>query len=230
MSTTEDNVIPLAPEDSAILEVESATIAGHTCKVMRLGPGAPGVAALRDRIAGRIHLTPALTRRLDPTRETPCWCPDPAFDVEDHIAEHSHDAPVDEDQLERCVARLFEQRLDRSRPLWHMDVIELSGSERVIVWRIHHALADGTTAMRYARALLWDDAPELTMSPEAKRAQHAADEERRRSHLATSAASTGARKRDHRSTAPLDLAGPSGSPPCRCAHCTTQRAGSTARR
>jgi WS/DGAT/MGAT family acyltransferase len=38
--------------------------------------------------------------------------------------------------------------------------------------------------MRYARALLWDDAPELTMSSQAKRAQHAADEERRRSHLA----------------------------------------------
>jgi diacylglycerol O-acyltransferase / wax synthase len=184
MSTTEDELTPLAPEDCAILEVESATIAGHTCKVMRLSAGAPDVAALRDRIAERIHLAPALTRRLDVTRDTPCWCADPAFDVDDHIAEHRHEDPVDQDQLLRCVARLFEQRLDRSRPLWHMDVIELQSSERVIVWRIHHALADGTTAMRYARALLWDDAPELTMSTAAKRTQHAADEERRRRHLA----------------------------------------------
>jgi hypothetical protein len=184
MSTTEDEVIPLAPEDCAILEVESPTIAGHTCKVLRLSTGAPGVAELRGRIAERLHLVPALTRRLDSHRDAPCWCLDPEFDIDDHIAEHRHEEPVDQDQLLRCVARLFEQRLDRSRPLWHMDVIALEGSERMIVWRIHHALADGTTAMRYARALLWDDAPELTMSPAAKRAQHAADEARRRTHLA----------------------------------------------
>jgi diacylglycerol O-acyltransferase len=183
MSTTEDEVIPLAPEDCAILEVESPTIAGHTCKVMRLARGAPDVALLRGRIAERIHLAPALTRRLDLSEDAPCWCPDPGFDVADHVTEHRHQDPVDEDRLLRCVARLFEQRLDRTRPLWHMDVVELQSSETVIVWRIHHALADGTTAMRYARVLLWDDAPELTMSTQAKRAQHAADEQRRRSHL-----------------------------------------------
>jgi hypothetical protein len=79
---------------------------------------------------------------------------------------------------------LFEQRLDRSRPLWQMDVIELRDDERALVWRIHHALADGTTAIRYSRALLWDDAPEQTMSPAQASAQHTADEARRRGHLA----------------------------------------------
>ncbi len=185
MSTPKPDEIPLAPEDRAILAVESRTIAGHTCKVMRLEAGAPGVPALRQRLAERIHLTPALTYKLDATRpDKPCWSADPGFDLNAHVTEHRHDDPVDQEQLLTCVARLFEQRLDRGCPLWHMDVIEMRNGERVIVWRIHHALADGTTAMRYARELLWDAAPEVSMSPAAKRAQHVTDEARRKSHLA----------------------------------------------
>lgn len=174
---------PLGSEDRAILALECETVAGHTCKVMRLGPGAPSVAALRERIAERIHLTPPLTRRLSGA-DAAAWEPDPDFELADHVVEHRHQRPVDADGLLTCVARLFEQRLDRGRPLWQMDVIELEHDERALVWRIHHALADGTTAIRYSRALLWDEAPEQTMSPAQASAQHAADEARRRSHLA----------------------------------------------
>ena len=56
--------IPLGPEDRAILALESPTIAGHTCKVVRLGGAPLDVDALRARIAERIALAPALTRRL----------------------------------------------------------------------------------------------------------------------------------------------------------------------
>ena len=175
----------LGTEDRAILAVECATVAGHTCKVVRIGPGGPTVAALRERITERIHLTPALTRRLVGPPGAPAWEPDPDFDVANHVAEHRHLQPVSLTGLLSCVAGLFEQRLVRSRPLWMMDVIELAGDERALVWRIHHALADGTTAVHYSRALLWDDAPEQTMTPAQTNAQHAADEVRRRGHLAS---------------------------------------------
>jgi len=49
---------------------------------------------------------------------------------------------------------------------------------------MHHALADGTACMRYGRTLLWDDVPESTISPVHASAVHAADESRRRAHLA----------------------------------------------
>lgn len=176
--------IPLGSEDRAILALECATVAGHTCKVMRLGPGAPSVTAVRKRIAERIHLTPALTWRLDGSADSPSWEPDPDFNLEHHVLEHRHLRPVDPGRLHTCVARLFEQRLDRSRPLWQMDVIELAHGECALVWRIHHALADGTTSVRYSRVLLWDDAPEQAMSPAQVQTQHAADDVRRRSHLA----------------------------------------------
>jgi diacylglycerol O-acyltransferase / wax synthase len=175
--------IPLGPEDRAILALECETVAGHTCKVMRLGPHAPSVTALRERIAERIHLTPALTQRLSRTID-PAWEPDPDFDLAQHVVAHGHERPAGSDGLLTCVARLFEQRLDRSRPLWQMDVIELEHDEVALVWRIHHALADGTTSIRYSRTLLWDDAPEQTMTSAQAVAQHAADEARRRGHLA----------------------------------------------
>lgn len=176
--------IALGAEDRAILALECATVAGHTCKVMRLGSGAPSVTAVRGRIAERLHLTPALTWRLDHSADEPSWEPDPNFALERHVVEHRHQRPVPPDRLPTCVARLFEQRLDRSRPLWQMDVIELAGDECALVWRIHHALADGTTSVRYSRILLWDDAPEQTMTHAQVRAQHVEDEARRRSHLA----------------------------------------------
>jgi hypothetical protein len=179
------DAIPLAAEDLAILDIESPTIAGHTCKVLRIGPDAPDLAMLRRRIAERIHLTPALTRRLGTTRDgQPAWVPDPGFDVDEHVVEHAHDHPVGSQDLRRCVARLFEQRLDRQRALWRMDVIELEHGHRAIVWRIHHALADGTASRRYARALLWDESPEQQLTEAQAAVQHAADERRRRGHLA----------------------------------------------
>jgi hypothetical protein len=179
-----DDAIPLAAEDRAILALESPTVVGHTCKVLRLGAGGPGVAEVRERIAARIHLTPALTRSLEESQGEPVWRTDSSFDVATQVAQHKHDDPVDPAQLLRCVARLFATRLDRERPLWHMDMIELADGERVIVWRIHHALADGTTAMRYARLLLWDHELERSLSPAAAHAQHVRDEARRRGHLA----------------------------------------------
>lgn len=198
--------IPLGPEDRAILALEGATVAGHTCKVMRLGPAAPSVTAVRERIAERLHLTPGLTRRLDGSADSPSWEPDPDFNLEHHVVEHRHQRPVDPARLHTCVARLFEQRLDRSRPLWQMDVVELEHGECALVWRIHHALADGTSAVRYSRALLWDDAPEHAMTHAQVQAQHVQDDVRRRHHLA------GYLRREFaRSRAPSPFDGPIGA-------------------
>jgi diacylglycerol O-acyltransferase / wax synthase len=182
--TPDPGPIPLGPEDRAILAVECETVAGHTCKVMRIGANAPSLVQLRQRIAERIHLVPSLTRRLGTDRAgEPAWVNDPHFDVSEHVVAHSHDSPVSADGLRHCVARLFEQRLDRRRPLWRMDLIDLEAG-RALVWRIHHALADGTASVRYARALLWDEAPEQKLTRSQAAAQHAADEQRRLGHLA----------------------------------------------
>jgi diacylglycerol O-acyltransferase / wax synthase len=153
--------------------------------VVVLGEGAPTLAALRASVAQRIDAAPALTRRLGGTSEAPAWIPDESFDVTDHVVEAPVDHPVDARGLRTAVARLFEQRLDRARPLWRIDVVPLAGAGAALVWRIHHAVADGTAAMRYARGLLWDAQQESTSDAHHEAAAgHATDDARRRGHLA----------------------------------------------
>ena len=169
--------IALTPEDRAILALESDTIAGHTCKVIVLGEPPVSAAALRDLVAARIEDAPALTRRLADGPDGPSWVSDESFDLAEHVVEGRPAKPAEPGVLSDQVSALFAQHLDRERPLWRMDVIPY-GHRRVLVWRIHHALADGTAAMRYARTLLWDA---TTAAPPAA---HRADEARRRAHLA----------------------------------------------
>jgi diacylglycerol O-acyltransferase / wax synthase len=175
--------IPLGSEDRAILDLECQTVAGHTCKVIRLG-GALNIARLRARIGERIALTPALTRRLGGSAAQPAWIADERFDLDEHIKAAPVDGRVDRAGMLALVAQLFEQRLDRARPLWQIDTVALADGDSVLIWRIHHALADGTTAIRYGRALLWDQEPEESMTPAQAAVEHAADEARRRAHLA----------------------------------------------
>lgn len=179
--------IPLGPEDRAILDIECQTIAGHTCKVVRLAPGAADavdVERLRERVGERIELAPALTRRLGGSTRAPAWVADPSFDLAEHVAAAPVDGPVDHAGLLALVAELFEQRLPRERPLWRIDRVALADGGAALIWRIHHALADGTASVRYARALLWDESAEASMTPAQAHAAHAADERRRRMHLA----------------------------------------------
>ena len=182
-----DDPIPLGPEDRAILELECRTIAGHTCKVVRLAAGEQGeleLERLRERIAERIALAPALTRRLGGSAQEPAWVCDDDFDLSEHVVAAPVEHVLTQPELRALVARLFEQRLDRARPLWRIDVATLHDGGTALIWRIHHALADGTASVRFARALLWDDSPESGMTNEQAHAAHAADESRRRAHLA----------------------------------------------
>ena len=133
-------------------------MAGHTCKVVLIGASAPGLEDLRASVAGRLAAAPALTRRLAGPTERPVWIEDERFDIAEHVVAVELD-PCDDDAVRGEVARLFAERLDRSRPLWRIDLVPRAGGGAAVVWRIHHALADGTTAMRLADAVLWDSAP-----------------------------------------------------------------------
>jgi diacylglycerol O-acyltransferase / wax synthase len=172
---------PLSAEDRAILNLERGPIVGHTCKVIVLGEGAPDAAGLRERIVSRLDAAPALRRRLGGSPEEPVWIEAHGLDLDEHVVGGTAGEPVDAAGLRAEVARLFAERLDRTRPLWRMDLLPLAGGDAALVWRIHHALADGTTCVRLATALLWDD------EPTAAQAHHraaAADDARRRAHLA----------------------------------------------
>jgi diacylglycerol O-acyltransferase / wax synthase len=173
---------PLEAEDLAILSLENDTIAGHTCKVVVLDQ--PGIRrdTLFVRVADHLHRAPLLTYRLDSPTNPRRWVPDPQFDLQDHVVQHPG-APVERGRLLGVVAGLFEQHLDRARPLWSMTLVDLDDQGTAIVWKVHHAMADGTTLARWAALLLWDHHPAQAAGPGQLAHDHQADDVRRRAHL-----------------------------------------------
>ena len=142
---------PLSAEDARILALKSGTVRGHTCKVLVIG-GEHEADEVREHVARRLDRVPRLTRRLAPGPGPPAWADDPAFSIADHVV--GREAGGDADLL-RLVGAAMATPLDRDRPLWAMDVVTgLDGGRTALVWRIHHAIADGVTAMRMARELL----------------------------------------------------------------------------
>ncbi len=177
-----DEAIALGDEDRAILDLECETVVGHTCKVIQLAPGGLDVDAIRTIVGRRIAAAPLLTRRLGGTPAAPAWVTDPDFDLSRHVVPAAVAGPLDDAGLRRYVGELFAQHLDRQQPLWQLDVAPLADGGTALIWRLHHALADGTTVMRLARALLWDawdDQPRPAVPA------HMDDEARRRWHLAS---------------------------------------------
>jgi hypothetical protein len=131
-------------------------VVGHVCKVIMVGPTLD-LDELRASLGRRIAALPALTRRLGGPSGAPAWVPDTAFRLDDHVVDATNPTPLSVADLNQEIAELFAQRLDRSRPLWRIDVVgPLEDGSRALVWRIHHAMADGKTAVRFAAALLWD--------------------------------------------------------------------------
>jgi diacylglycerol O-acyltransferase / wax synthase len=143
---------PLSADDAAILALESGPVRGHTCKLIVLD-GERGVEEVATHVAARLHRERRLGLRLA-EGDAPAWVPDPALDVGRQIRAGGH---VDEARLPAKVATLMAERLPRDRPLWALDVVAVDDRRTALVWRIHHALADGMTAMRMARNVLFDD-------------------------------------------------------------------------
>jgi WS/DGAT/MGAT family acyltransferase len=169
---------PLSGEDLGILALENETVAGHTCKVIMLD-GPLALDALRASIAGRLPRAPGLSMRLGEIDGEPWWVPDPQVDITAQVVEAPAAGAIHEAGFRALVAGIFAQHLDRSRPLWRIDVIpRLAGGGSALIWRIHHALADGMTAMRMASAVLWDEeagaAPRTARSRTRRRSPRAA--------------------------------------------------------
>ncbi|WP_369256671.1 WS/DGAT domain-containing protein [Geodermatophilus amargosae] len=151
--------VPLTAEDRTILALEDARLVGHTATVVHL-PEAPDLRQLRDAVTRRLAAAPRLTWRLSGTSDEPTWRSD-EVDVAAHVRAVGAVGPLDGSGVRAELARIFGEHLDRSRPLWRMDVLgPLTGGGALLVWRVHHALADGGTVMRLAEDVLWDPAPD----------------------------------------------------------------------
>ena len=83
-----------------------------------------------------------------PTLGLPQWRPAARPDLRRHVRLERLPAPGDAGQLCRLVARLHEDMLDRSRPLFSVHVIEgLSSGQFAVYLKTHHSSWDGRYAL-----------------------------------------------------------------------------------
>jgi diacylglycerol O-acyltransferase len=85
----------------------------------------------------------------------PVWVDDPDFDVTFHVRRSALPRPGSDAQLRELLGRLMSRRLDRSRPLWEMYLVEgLEGGRIAIITKTHHAMVDGVSAVDIGQVIL----------------------------------------------------------------------------
>ena len=126
------------------------------------GP-APTGEQFREHIASRLSLVPRYRQKLVMMpygTGRPVWAEDPAFRVGYHVRHTALPAPGSDAQLHTLTSRILSQRLDRTKPLWEMWLVEgLEGGRWALIGKTHHAMVDGVGGVDLLTALL-DVTPE----------------------------------------------------------------------
>jgi diacylglycerol O-acyltransferase len=160
----------LSPLDVSFLYLEERTTPMHVGSVMIFQPGDAGLdyPRLLRHVEARIALVPRYRQRVRfvPGRlANPVWVDDERFDLSYHVRLQALPAPGSQEQLEELVGRVQARRVDRSRPLWEVDVVEgLEGGRFAVVTKVHQALVDGVHAVDLGQVVL-DDGPDRREPP-----------------------------------------------------------------
>jgi WS/DGAT/MGAT family acyltransferase len=155
----------LTPLDASFLYMESDHTPMHMSfiGIFEGGPlhdarGCLRLDEVRAEVESRLHLVPKLRKvvRFPALGEAaPVWVDEPDFDITDHIHQAALPAPGTEAQLLELCAQLVSCRLDRTRPLWDIWLIDgLEGGRVALLEMLHHSMADGLAGVELATVLL----------------------------------------------------------------------------
>src|SRR3954451_8865731 len=129
----------------------------------------PSIEKFRRHTLKRLHLIPRYRQRLRQApagSARPVWVDDEHFDVSYHVRRAQLPPDGGLDALWKLNAEIHAHRLDRSRPLWELYLVEgLPDGEFAVIARNHHALMDGISNIDVLGAL-WDI--EATEGPTAR--------------------------------------------------------------
>ncbi len=162
--------------DSSFLHLERDSAHMHVGSVLVFDGPPPSYEELVDHVEGRLHLVPRYRQRLAfvPLEQgRPVWVDDPHFNVSYHVRHTALPRPRTEAELQRLVGRLFAQRLDRTKPLWEIWLVQGLADDRpggsggprfALVAKTHHALVDGISGVDIT-AVLFDAAAEPAPTP-----------------------------------------------------------------
>ncbi len=123
------------------------------------GGGTPTVEEMSAELAGRLGQLPRYSQRLSSARtgrfSWPRWTEDERFDLPAHVGHVVLPAPGGAEQLCNWAADFYSHRLDRTRPLWEVALIEgLQEGRWALAHKTHRCLVDGVGSVDIAYPLL----------------------------------------------------------------------------
>ena len=162
--------------DAAFLELEEGDSSAHMHIGWTMvfdplpGGGTPTIDEVRRLLAERLSLLPRFRRRLSAPNigalSWPTWITDEEFDIAAQVPHATLAEPGGQDELLEWLAGFYSRRLDRTRPLWEMTLLDgLSQDRWAIAVKVHHCLVDGMSGTLVV-GLMLDPGPEP--GPESK--------------------------------------------------------------
>ncbi len=165
----------LTPLEVSLLVLDTAHAPAHVATVDIFDSRPDGldyerlIALIRERIA----YVPRYRQRFRdvPARlAAPVWVDDESFDLTFHVRRSALPRPGTMEQLREFVGRVVARRMDRSRPLWEMYVVEgLEGDRFAVVAKTHLTLVDGVDNVDIGQVLLDARAEPDLVTPESWR-------------------------------------------------------------
>jgi WS/DGAT/MGAT family acyltransferase len=150
--------------DSSFLDIEDVSVHMHVAAVLLFEPGPLArddggldMERIRAYIGSRLHMIPRYRQRLayTPIERHPVWVDDDRFNLFYHVRHTSLPRPGSERQLKRLCGRLMSQKLDATKPLWEIWVIEgLADGRFALVAKVHHCMVDGISGVDLLTVLL----------------------------------------------------------------------------
>jgi diacylglycerol O-acyltransferase len=139
----------LSSVDASFLAQEREGSHMHIGSILLFEGSAPDAAEVAGHIEARLHLVPRYRQKLSfPRLEMgrPLWVDDPDFNLGYHVRHTALPAPGSVEQLRLLAGRIFSQRLDRTKPLWELWLVEgLEDGRFALINKTHHSLVDGVS-------------------------------------------------------------------------------------
>jgi diacylglycerol O-acyltransferase / wax synthase len=147
----------LSAVDASFLAQEGRSSHMHVGAVLLFEGPPPAYEELVAHVESRLHLVPRYRQKLAfPRLEMgrPLWIDDPRLNIEYHVRHTALPAPGSIEELRLLAGRIFSQRLDRSKPLWEMWLVQgLNDNRFALITKTHHAMVDGISGVDLATVL-----------------------------------------------------------------------------
>src|SRR3954447_13293518 len=157
MAQQQGHLDRLSPVDASFLHQERRASHMHVGALVIFEGPPPSREDFCDHIESRLPLVPRYRHKLAFPRfemGRPFWIDDPSFNIDYHVRHTALASPGTIEQLRGLVGRIFSQRLDRSKSLWEVWLIQgLEDGRFALISKTHHALVDGVAGVDISTVL-----------------------------------------------------------------------------